>query len=244
MKILGIIPARYGSTRFPGKPLVNIQGKPMIQHVYERARLCKQLSKLVVATDDERIERVVKEFGGNAVMTSQNHVSGTDRCVEVLQKEKEAFDAVINIQGDEPTLNPTQLDLLAFCFNDDQCQIATLAVKLKSPELLFDPSKVKVILDSHQCALYFSRSAIPHQQRPYAEWFANHPYLKHIGVYGFRSSILREIGKLPPSALEQAEGLEQLRWMEHGYKIQVKITEFEAVSVDVPADLDRVALLM
>ncbi len=240
MKILGIIPARYDSTRFPGKPLIDIQGKSMIQRVYERAKESEQLSRVVVATDDARIFEHVQWFGGEVIMTSKDHQSGTDRCVEAFHLMDEEFDAVINIQGDEPVIKPCQLNLLAFCFNDDDCEIATLAVKIKTNDILFDASKIKVVLDNNHHGIYFSRHPIPYQQRPAEEWLANHEYLKHVGIYGFRTDILKEVGRLPQSTLEKAESLEQLRWLENGYKIQVKLTEFDSISVDIPKDLDRV----
>ncbi len=240
MKILGIIPSRYDSTRFPGKPLVDIQGKTMIQRVYERASESEQLNRVVVATDDSRIYDHVKAFGGEAVMTSSAHQSGTDRCVEAYQILNEKYDAVINIQGDEPVIKPCQLNLLAFCFNDDDCEIATLAVKIKTTDILFDSSKIKLVLDSYNNVIYFSRHPIPYQQKPAETWLENHDYLKHVGIYGFRSDILLELGKIPASSLEQAESLEQLRWMENGYKIKVKTTDFDSISVDLPTDLYRV----
>lgn len=239
MKALGIIPSRYGSSRFPGKPLVEIAGKSMIQRVYERSVQSK-LTKVVVATDDERIFDHVVGFGGQAVMTSSDHHTGTDRCVEAFNIIGEYYDCVINIQGDEPVINPTQLDLLAFCFNDMNCEIATLATKVKSNDILFDPSKIKVVVDANKQALYFSRFPIPYQQVPEEQWLENHAYLKHVGIYGFRPQVLKLLGKLQPSSLEKAESLEQLRWMQNGYKIQVKITEFDSISVDIPKDIDRV----
>lgn len=244
MKILGIIPSRYASSRFPGKPLVELHGKSMIQHVYERAKQSQQLERIVVATDDDRIYEHAQSFGGDVVMTSSDHQSGTDRCVEAYRLLDEPYDAVINIQGDEPVLNPRQLDLLAFCFNDDQCEIATLAVKVKTNDILFDSSKIKVVLDNNQNAVYFSRHPIPYQQKPAEEWLESATYLKHVGIYGFRTDILRELGKLPASSLELAESLEQLRWMQNGYKIYVKITEFDSISVDIPQDVNRVLEIM
>lgn len=244
MKILGIIPSRYASSRFPGKPLVEIQGKSMIQHVYERSKQSAQLDRVVVATDDQRIFDHVQAFGGEVIMTSGEHHSGTDRCVEAYRSLDEEYDAVINIQGDEPIINPSQLDLLAFCFNDDQCEIATLAVKIKSHDILFDSSKIKVVLDNQQNAIYFSRHPIPYQQRPAEQWLENCTYLKHVGIYGFRSDVLKEVGRLPTSSLELAESLEQLRWMENGYKLYVKITEFDSISVDIPEDVERVLEIM
>ena len=212
----------------------------MIQRVYERASESEQLNRVVVATDDSRIYDHVKAFGGEAVMTSSAHQSGTDRCVEAYQILNEKYDAVINIQGDEPVIKPCQLNLLAFCFNDDDCEIATLAVKIKTTDILFDSSKIKLVLDSYNNVIYFSRHPIPYQQKPAETWLENHDYLKHVGIYGFRSDILLELGKIPASSLEQAESLEQLRWMENGYKIKVKTTDFDSISVDLPTDLYRV----
>jgi 3-deoxy-manno-octulosonate cytidylyltransferase (CMP-KDO synthetase) len=243
MKVLGVIPSRYGSTRFPGKPLVEIDGKSMIQRVYERS-VESHLTRVVVATDDQRIYDHVKDFGGEVIMTSADHHTGTDRCVEAYQLLAEDYDAVINIQGDEPVLNPKQLDLLAFCFNDEDCEIATLAVKVKTDDILFDQSKIKVVLDENKQALYFSRQAIPFQQLPEGQWLENHTYYKHVGIYGFKTEILKAVGKLPPSSLEKAESLEQLRWMQNGYKIQLKITEFDSISVDTPRDIDRVLKIL
>jgi 3-deoxy-manno-octulosonate cytidylyltransferase (CMP-KDO synthetase) len=239
MKVLGVIPSRYNSTRFPGKPLIELEGKTMIQRVYEQAS-SSQLDRVVVATDDERIHDHVKSFGGDVLMTSSEHQTGTDRCVEAYQQLGEDYDAVINIQGDEPVIRPGQLDLLAFCFNDDRCEIATLAVKIQDNDILFDSSKIKTVLDHNSNAIYFSRHPIPYQQRPADQWLDHHTYFKHVGIYGFRSDILKEVGKLPPSTLEQAESLEQLRWMENGYSIQVKVTEFDSISIDIPKDVDRV----
>lgn len=239
MKILGIIPSRYASTRFPGKPLISLNGKTMIQRVYEQAS-ASNLDKVIVATDDNRIYDHVLSFGGEAMMTSLDHLTGTDRCVETYIKLGEQYDAVINIQGDEPVIRPSQLDLLSFCFNDDSCEIATLAVKIEEQEILTDSSKIKTVLDHNSNAIYFSRQPIPYQQKPIEEWLSNHKYYKHVGIYGFRSDILLELGKLPASNLEKAESLEQLRWLENGYKIQVKITEFDSISIDIPKDVDRV----
>lgn len=215
----------------------------MIQRVYEQAS-SSQLDRVVVATDDERIYNHVKSFGGDAVMTSASHQTGTDRCVEAFEHLGEEYDAVINIQGDEPVIRPGQLDLLAFCFNDDRCEIATLAVKIHDNDILFDSSKIKTVLDHNSNAIYFSRHPIPYQQRPADQWLEHHTYFKHVGIYGFRSDILKEVGKLPPSTLEQAESLEQIRWMENGYSIQVKVTEFDSISIDIPKDVDRVLQIL
>lgn len=213
----------------------------MVQRVYEQANKCSCFAKVVVATDDERILDHVASFGGEAVMTSTEHQSGTDRCLEVLQKLDGQYDVVINIQGDEPLVNPCQLDLLGFCFNDEETQIATLAVKIKDEETLFNPTKPKVVLDHRSNGIYFSRHTIPHIYKvENKNWLELHTFFKHIGIYGYRSEILREIGKLPPSDLEKAESLEQLRWVENGYKIRVKITEYDSIAVDTPEDLKKV----
>lgn len=239
MKVLGIIPARFGSTRFPGKPLVDIAGKTMIQRVYERSTQ-SSLDKIIVATDDQNIYDHVRSFGGEVIMTSDDHLTGTDRCLEAYSLLDEEYDVVINIQGDEPVINPTQLDLVAFCFNDDSCDIATLAVKVKKEDILFDDSKIKVVLDADKKALYFSRFPIPYQQKPEDQWLDHHTYYKHVGIYGFKTSVLKHIGKLQATSLEKAESLEQLRWMQNGYSIQVQVTEFDSISVDIPKDIDRV----
>lgn len=244
MKILGVIPSRYGSTRFPGKPLLNLNGKTMIQRVYEQSVKSTAFSYVVVATDDERIYNEVKSFGGEVVMTSSDHQSGTDRCVETLSQMNESFDAVINIQGDEPLINPAQLDLLAFCFNDDDTEIATLCTRIKDPSILFDHSKAKVVLNTNCEAIYFSRHAIPFQMKHHEEWLQHHDYFKHVGIYGYRTDILKELGRLPASSLEKAESLEQLRWLENGYKIKVKVTEFDSIAIDSPDDVNRVLELM
>ena len=242
-KTLGIIPARYGSSRFPGKPLVEINGKPMIQRVYEQASKCPALQKVVVATDDERIKNAVENFGGNILMTSTHHNSGTERCGEVLEKLDEQFDIVINIQGDEPFLHPGQLELLVNCFSNPQTQIATLAIRLNDPELLFNPNTPKVIFDKNQEAIYFSRHPIPFVRGvDKNDWLKNHDYYKHIGIYAFRTSVLNEVNQLPVSSLEKAESLEQLRWLENGFKIQIAITENDTVTIDTPEDLERAGL--
>jgi 3-deoxy-manno-octulosonate cytidylyltransferase (CMP-KDO synthetase) len=241
--ILGLIPARYGSTRFPGKPLADIGGKPMIQRVYEQA--AKVLMHVYVATDDERIEQVVLNFGGKVVMTASHHQSGTDRCTEALNKveelENRTFDVVINIQGDEPFIEPELLQTLSACFNSSLTEIATLVKPLTNPDDLFDPNKPKVVINALSDAIYFSRSPIPYlRQYPQDQWFAKHPYFLHIGLYGYRSDVLREITNLTPSTLELAESLEQLRWIEHGYKISVRSTTHDSIAIDTPGDLERI----
>ncbi|ASB49488.1 3-deoxy-manno-octulosonate cytidylyltransferase [Alkalitalea saponilacus] len=241
--VLGIIPARYASTRFPGKPLVDIGGKPMIQRVYEQA--AKILKHVYVATDDERIFDAVLSFNGKVVMTSPEHQSGTDRCTEALSlvesEEKRSYDVVINIQGDEPFIEPEILETLTGCFMSSMTEIATLVKPLKEAEDLFDSNKPKVVINPKYEAIYFSRSPIPYlRQYPQKEWHLKHPYFLHIGLYGYRSDILREITSLKPSSLELAESLEQLRWLENGYKISVRTVNHETIGIDTPEDLERV----
>ena len=241
MKILAVIPARYASTRFPGKPLTIIQGKSMIQRVYEQAQKCKALNAVVVATDDLRIEQAVKQFNGRVVMTSGTHQSGTERCAEVAADIEDDFDVVINVQGDEPFIQPGQIALLANCFMQETTDIATLVKRITAASELSNPNTVKVVLDEKRKALYFSRSAIPYQRNiPVEQWLNSGMYYKHIGIYGYRKNALEEIVKLPPNELEQAESLEQLRWLANGYRIQTAITELETISVDTPEDLIRV----
>jgi 3-deoxy-manno-octulosonate cytidylyltransferase (CMP-KDO synthetase) len=241
MKILGIIPARYTSTRFPGKPLVEINGKSMIRRVYEQARQCPALSWIVVATDDSRIFDHVSSFSGEVVMTHQNHKSGTERCSEAAQIWKSSgreFEAIINIQGDEPFIHPEQINQLAVLMHQEETNIGTLVKRINSYDELIDSNVVKVVLDNRFRALYFSRSAIPYirHQEP-KDWHSNAVFYKHIGIYGFRSQILYEIAALNPSPLETVESLEQLRWMEHGYAIISRITELDSISIDTPSDL-------
>ncbi|HEY0742955.1 MAG TPA: 3-deoxy-manno-octulosonate cytidylyltransferase [Chryseosolibacter sp.] len=239
--IIGIIPARYASTRFPGKPLVDIAGKTMIQRVYEQAKKCSSLSDVVVATDDERILAVVEKFGGTACMTASSHPSGTDRCAEVVTTMSLQADAVINIQGDEPFIDPKQIDLICKCFDDHRTELATLIKKISSSEVLFNPNSPKVIVDSDQFAIYFSRHAIPYLRGvEQKEWLDRHTFYQHIGIYGYRVDILKKITKLAPSSLEKAESLEQLRWLENGYKIKTAITSGDTVAIDTPEDLEKV----
>lgn len=241
MNILGIIPARYASTRFPGKPLVYISGKTMIQRVYEQAKKCSNFADVVVATDDDRIFDHVLGFDGKAIMTSAKHQSGTDRCAEVASKHPE-YDIIINIQGDEPYIDPEQITKLAACFNDPGTQIATLIKKIHSVEELHNANSPKVLINKLSEAIYFSRSPLPHirGQEP-QNWLNYYTYFKHIGIYGYRADILQQITKLPVSSLEKAESLEQLRWIENGYKIKVAETELETVAVDTPEDLNKLA---
>ena len=239
MKILGIIPARYASTRFPGKPLVSIKGKTMIQRVYEQAKQCTSLNQVIVATDDSRIYSHVIDFGGLAIMTSTNHQSGTDRCAEVARSYPN-YNVVINIQGDEPFINPNQIDELASCF-ETNADIATLVKKITTNEELFNPNTPKVLKNVLGEAIYFSRATIPLIRGVEQEnWLSHYQYYKHIGIYGYRSSILHQITKLLPSTLEKAESLEQLRWIENGYRIKVAETEHETFAIDTPADLEKI----
>ena len=241
MKFIGIIPARYASTRFPAKPLAILGGKPVIQRVYEQ--VAGVLDEAYVATDDERIKAVVKAFGGKVVMTSAHHKSGTDRCYEAFTKIGEGYDVVVNIQGDEPFIQPSQLEAIKACFNDETTQIATL-VKPFTPEdgfsALENVNSPKVVLNANMNALYFSRSIIPYQRNAdKQEWLAGHTYYKHIGLYAYRASVLKEITSLPQSSLEVAESLEQLRWLENGYTIKVGVTQVETIGIDTPEDLAR-----
>ncbi|MCG8579385.1 MAG: 3-deoxy-manno-octulosonate cytidylyltransferase [Bacteroidales bacterium] len=241
-KILGIIPARYASTRFPGKPLADIGGKIMVQRVYEQAS--KELDCVYVATDDERIERAVIDFGGKVVMTSVDHQSGTDRCAEALTKVKEIeqtdFYAVINIQGDEPFISPKQIASVAGCFNDENTELATLVKPVVSSEDLFNPNKPKVVLSNDKRALYFSRSPIPYLRgKEEGQWADLHQYFNHVGLYGYRADVLFEITQLAVGQLEGAESLEQLRWLENGYSIRVEETTEESHGIDTPEDLEN-----
>lgn len=240
MIIIGIIPARYGSTRFPGKPLVDIDGKSMIQRVYEQAKKSVHLSEVVVATDDTRIEQHVKGFNGKVVMTSDQHQSGTDRCFEAMETFAVKADVVINIQGDEPFIHPGQIDEIASCFVDPDVQLATLVKKINTQEELFNVNIPKVLLNKNKEAIYFSRQTIPFiRGKKQEEWLENHTFFKHIGIYAYRASILKEITSLKTTSLETSEGLEQLRWIENGYKIKVELTDYESVAVDVPDDLQK-----
>jgi 3-deoxy-manno-octulosonate cytidylyltransferase (CMP-KDO synthetase) len=239
MKILGVIPARYASTRFPGKPLVDLGGKTMIQRVYEQVQKAKSLIDIVVATDHQGIFEHVKRFSGNVVITKDHHVSGTDRCYEALTLQKSAYDYVINIQGDEPFIQPEQIDLLGSML-DGTTEIATLVRKIEDADLLFNPNIVKVVLGNNNEALYFSRSPIPHLRNvDQSHWISRHTFLKHIGMYAYRSDVLSKITKLPAGVLEKAESLEQLRWLENGYKIKVEESNTETIGIDTPEDLEK-----
>lgn len=243
MKIIGIIPARYASTRFPGKPLVVIDGKSMIQRVYEQASRCTELDELVIATDDERIEKHVHVFGGRVMMTSPHHKSGTERCNEVIQhlRGSARYDVAINIQGDEPFLEPAQVSQLIGCFRLPGVTIATLVKKIVKTEELLNPNVVKVIFDRNDKAIYFSRQALPFLRgREQPQWLKSQSYYKHIGIYGYTTPVLGEITRLERSALEKAESLEQLRWIENGYSIHIRETEIENIAIDSPADLLKI----
>src|ERR1700741_2546304 len=242
--ILGVIPARYASSRFPGKPLVDILGKSMIQRVYEQAKKSSKLSDVVVATDDERISTHVKAFGGQVVMTEANHPSGTDRCFEALKKSGKEYTYIINIQGDEPFIDPSQIDLLAgVC--DGKTELATLMIPVDSHEVLFDTGEVKITMNNKHEALYFSREVIPHIKGvDKKDWHKHFPYYRHVGMYAYRADVLKQITTLAPSSLEKAESLEQLRWLENGFKIKLAITNFDSHCIDTPEDVDKVLKLM
>lgn len=240
--LTGIIPARYASTRFPGKPLAEVVGKPMIQRVYEQASLI--LDNVFVATDDRRIYDAVNGFGGKAVMTSDRHRSGTDRCAEavnILTEEKTiSTDVVVNIQGDEPFIRPEQIELLVSCFADKTVEIATLVRKVPPGEDISNPNQPKVIIDTAGNAIYFSRSIIPFfRDVQVNEWTRVHTYYKHLGLYAYRTAALNKITSLPASLLEKAESLEQNRWLENGYRIRTALTEWESVCIDTPEDLEK-----
>ena len=241
LKFIVIIPARYASTRFPGKPLALLGGKPMIQRVYEQ--VAGVVEDVVVATDDERIYNAVEAFGGRVVMTSANHKSGTDRCWEAYQKQCEEFDVVINVQGDEPFIAHSQLKAIMACFEDEVTDIATLVKPFTEEDglaALENPNSPKVVLDKQSRAIYFSRSVIPYLRGVEREqWLKTHTYYKHIGMYAFRADVLREVTSRAQSPLELAESLEQLRWLENGYKIGVGISNVETVGIDTPEDLQR-----
>ena len=240
MFAIGIIPARYASSRFPGKPLTIINGKSMIQRVYEQSIKSEMLTEVIVATDDNRIKDHVNEFNGKAIMTSEFHKSGTERCNEVVEKmfKSNMPDVVVNIQGDEPYINPSQIDKVVLCFENQNVQIATLAKKIISTDVIFDPNVVKVVFGENKKAIYFSRSPIPYLRgKDSQDWINNSEFYKHIGIYAYRSNILKSVCELQPSKLEKSESLEQLRWLENGFSIQVELTDYESYSVDVPEDI-------
>ncbi|MCF8368251.1 MAG: 3-deoxy-manno-octulosonate cytidylyltransferase [Bacteroidales bacterium] len=243
MKIIGIIPSRFGSSRFPGKPLAEIKGKTMIQRVYEQAQLAKSLSAVFVATDDQRIVDEVNSFNGKVIFTSTEHKSGTDRCNEVIEKlnlKGNRYDVVVNIQGDEPYINPKQINQVSNCFNEGRIEIATLVKKITKQEELFNSNINKVVFDQYKKAMYFSRHPIPFQQGiEKSHWLTQGNFYKHIGIYGYRADVLHRISTLPVSSLEKAESLEQLRWMENGFSIHIEETGFESIAVDTPEDLSK-----
>ena len=250
MNFIGIIPARYMSSRFPGKALFVIEGKTMIQRVYEQAKQSSVLSELYVATDDVSIENHVKNFWGNVVMTSTEHSCGTERCMEafnIINKENKYSndDIIINIQGDEPCINPLQIDLVSSCFRNNEVKIATLVKKIDSTDDLLSPTVMKVVCDINKKAMYFSRSPIPYFRGiEQTQWINKHDYFQHIGIYAYRANVLNEIYKLPLSPLEKTESLEQLRWLENGFSIHVELTEFNSHSVDVPSDVEKILKLL
>ena len=243
MRILGIIPARYASSRFPGKPLADILGKPMIRRVYEQASGCSDLDELIVATDDQRIAECVNSFQGKVMMTDAGLRSGTERCHAVLKDlpEDPAYDIVINIQGDEPFIDPQQISLVVRAMADKQVSIATLVKKIRLQEELTDPNVVKVVFDKNNVALYFSRCPVPYiREKETMGRPAMGMHYKHIGLYAYRRGILEKITRLPDSSLEKAESLEQLRWLENGFPVTVAETDIESIAIDSPADLLKI----
>ena len=234
MKVIGIIPARYASTRFPAKPLVEIHGKTMIQRVYEQA-IKTSFDKIIIATDDERIYKHAVGFDAEVLMTSINHNNGTERCAEVISLLNDEYDIVVNIQGDEPFVDPAMLDEVIKVFDKKETVIATLIKKIKDKNYLQNPNIIKVVKDINHQAIYFSRSAIPYTRNE----IDGFDFFKHIGIYAFRTNCIKELVHLKPSKLEQIESLEQLRWLENGYKIQLVETTLEADSIDTPEDLER-----
>lgn len=238
MKFIAIIPARYASTRFPGKPLALLSGKPVIEHVYEQ--VTKILPEAWVATDDDRIFKAVEAFGGKAVMTRADHKSGTDRIEEAAEKIGTDADVIVNVQGDEPFIQPSQIKTVCAQFDDPSTQIATLGKPFTTIDAVENPNSPKIVTDVNGFALYFSRSVIPFVRGVDKDkWLESYPYLKHLGIYAYRRQVLREITKLPQSPLEKAESLEQLRWLQNGYRIRVGITNVETVGIDTPEDLKR-----
>ena len=243
LSVAGIIPARYASTRFPGKPLAIINGMSMIERVYRQASACKLLKTVIVATDDERISTHVKSFGGKAVMTASHHPSGTDRIAEtlsILEKENEHYDIAVNIQGDEPYIRTEQIAKVIHLFANQEVEIGTLIKSIHAQDDLFNPNVVKVITDNSGRAMLFSRSAIPYLRGKSVEnWLEHFTYYKHIGIYAYRTEILRIIATLPPAPPEIAESLEQLRWLWNGLEIHTDVTDFETFGIDTPDDLSK-----
>ena len=238
MKFMSIIPARYASTRFPGKPLAVLGGKTVIQRVYEQ--VSSVLSDVYVATDDERIFKCVESFGGKAVMTRADHKSGTDRIQEAVEKIATEADVIINVQGDEPFIHPSQIKTLMALFDAPETQIGTLGKPFDNIEAVSNPNSPKIVTDNRGFALYFSRSIIPYiRGKQQDEWFGEYPFLKHLGIYAYRREVWKEVTQLPQSSLEKAESLEQLRWLQNGYRIRVGLTDIETVGIDTPEDLAR-----
>lgn len=243
MKFIAIIPARYASTRFPGKPLAVLAGKPVIERVYEQ--VTQVLPEAWVATDDERISQAVTAFGGRVVMTRADHKSGTDRIEEAAEKIGTDADVIVNIQGDEPFIQPSQIKTVCQQFDDADTQIATIGKPFTTMEAVDNPNSPKIVTDNRGFALYFSRSVIPFVRgKAHEEWLGHYPFLKHLGIYAYRREVLRAITQLPQSSLELAESLEQLRWLQNGYRIRVGITDVETVGIDTPADLERAEQFM
>ena len=242
MKSIGVIPARFESSRFPGKPLVDIAGKTMIQRVYEQCKKVDQLQELLVATDDQRIYDHVKSFSGKVLMTDKNHPNGTERIGEVI-RQYQAYDLIINIQGDEPFINPKQIEALISEMKISNKDIGTVAKKIDQEVTLFDPNTVKVIFDKKRKAIYFSRHPIPFQRGiEKKNWLKEHIYYKHIGLYAFRRKPLLQLLDLPITPLAKSESLEQLSWLEHGYDIAISISEYESFGIDSPEDLEKALL--
>ena len=239
MKFIAIIPARYASTRFPGKPLATLAGKPVIQHVYEK--VSSVVADTWVATDDDRIFNTVKAFGGKAIMTRTDHKSGTDRIEEAVEKIGGEWDVVINVQGDEPFIHTSQIETVCRCFDDPSTEIATLGKPFgDNIEAISNPNSPKIVIDKRGYALYFSRSVIPYVRgKEEQEWALSYPFLKHIGLYAYRRNVLKEVTRLPQGTLETAESLEQLRWLENGYRIKVGQTDIETIGIDTPEDLEK-----
>lgn len=238
MKVVGIIPARYASSRFPGKPLAMLKGKYVVQHVVEQ--VSKVLTDVYVATDDERIAKAVEEFGGKVILTRADHQSGTDRIAEAVSKLETVYDVVVNIQGDEPFIHESQIRTVVECFEEPTTDIATLGKKFDTLSAAKNPNSPKIILDNNNCAMYFTRALVPYiRNKAEEEWLEAYPFLKHIGLYAYRTEVLKAITRLPQSSLELAESLEQLRWLQNGYKIKVGLTDIETIGIDTPEDLER-----
>ncbi|MDZ4715908.1 MAG: 3-deoxy-manno-octulosonate cytidylyltransferase [Cytophagales bacterium] len=240
MRILGVIPARYASSRFPGKPMADLLGKSMVERVYLQCRKAKQLDAIVVATDHPKIHEHVLAFGGQSCMTRETHPSGTDRCYEAMELQKESFDFVINIQGDEPFIDPQQIDLLCSSLNE-KTELATLIQRIRTLDQLVSPNEAKVVLNTKKEAMYFSRTPIPYvQNQPQKGWLDHGHFYRHVGLYAYRNDILKAISKLDVSDLEKAESLEQLRWIENGFHIKTVETDAdEGMCIDTPEDLEK-----